>query len=1123
MPILRVNRNDDGTATFTLEFPGVVGPSQQWNGWWDDATPWNAGTYQNLTLSAVSWAPNDPAFLINGGNVPPGRTAVFLHKGSSSENSEGCLILPLAAINQILTTLAGSGASTQEKQQAIQSLDLIVEQNPSLNYTFKPSIINQTNGPEGSQFTVRVQIDGSNNNGISKDAFVHLNFSGSAKYGEDYKISANSASLLHTATAYSGTWTNGFTPPPSANDPFWVKIPEGQSYVDLVFDTLSDAATEQTESVSIKIDDYFIRRDSSPDKKYRDAPKNQILNSPAVSYQITDKESPFDTLFQSGGQGTFVFDLNAAPDQQIGLYFNAYSIPDTMTISDLSTNTIYYNKTLGENIGSTRFENTQFKVNGNSTGDLRITITAPLGGTAWEFRLDSLGIDRPVASPNPSLSMQAALALDPGDTAPITFVTSQGGSLLFDVPAGWAEEEGAQDTVRPEILVSMQSGSSIPVRLKWVVDNSTPGSVNASDFLGGIVPSGEFVVGSSTSGIVDVSLLADNLSEGVEDISFLFFFADTNAPVLGADGSPLRITLGALDGISFTPVSTRPFTDASESIVGTDGIDILFGGNGHDTIVGLDGNDSISGNNGADSILGGLGDDTIDPGFGDDYIDGGAGIDTLIFPRAQSDAVVTRLANGSFHVEDKSSWLPFGIKTLIGIETIQFSDAMQVINSPPAITSGDSANVAENATGTLYTISATDTDPGTVLSYGLAGPDAPWFTVNATTGEITFRTAPDFEIPTDSGKNNVYDLVVTASDGMLSASRALMITVEDIAEGPADDFIGGLGTLGSLSAGSAVNGSIQFVQDIDFLKITLEGGRTYEAQLLGADGEPPGGTLADAYLEFFDASGAFLQFDDDSGPGLSSFLTLSPSASGTFFLGVSDYNLTATGTYQLLLTEVTFGGSGDDSRVGTSANDVFRTFGGRDTIRPLGGNDTVHGDDGVDRVIYDVDRSGNSLSIAADGSIIIQGPLIGRDNLYDVERIDFIDGDFIFDVSGNQSAVVYRLYQAAFARTPDEGGFRYWADAADRFGISVLSLASEFRTAPEFIQKYGANVSDYDYTYNMYRNVLGREPDSGGINYWAGQLTNRVVSRDQLLIEFSESPENKYLTSPNADVGYWVV
>ncbi len=97
----------------------------------------------------------------------------------------------------------------------------------------------------------------------------------------------------------------------------------------------------------------------------------------------------------------------------------------------------------------------------------------------------------------------------------------------------------------------------------------------------------------------------------------------------------------------------------------------------------------------------------------------------------------------------------------------------------PVFTSAVTANFAENGSGTVLTVQATDADlPAATLSYSITGGvDAAKFAVNASTGALTFVSSPNFEAPTDSGANNVYNVQVTASDGTNSTNQALAITV----------------------------------------------------------------------------------------------------------------------------------------------------------------------------------------------------------------------------------------------------------------------------------------------------------------------------------------------------------
>ena len=69
----------------------------------------------------------------------------------------------------------------------------------------------------------------------------------------------------------------------------------------------------------------------------------------------------------------------------------------------------------------------------------------------------------------------------------------------------------------------------------------------------------------------------------------------------------------------------------------------------------------------------------------------------------------------------------------------------------------------------MTTVTATDVDAGATLTYSIiGGADAAKFTINATTGVLTFVSAPDFEAPADAGANNVYDVTVQVSDGTLT-------------------------------------------------------------------------------------------------------------------------------------------------------------------------------------------------------------------------------------------------------------------------------------------------------------------------------------------------------------------
>ena len=80
-------------------------------------------------------------------------------------------------------------------------------------------------------------------------------------------------------------------------------------------------------------------------------------------------------------------------------------------------------------------------------------------------------------------------------------------------------------------------------------------------------------------------------------------------------------------------------------------------------------------------------------------------------------------------------------------------------------------------------------------------------------------------------------------------------------------------------------------------------------------------------------------------------------------------------------------------------------------------------------------------------------------------------------------------------------------------------VAQSFLASEEFIKRYGSNVSDETYTTTLYNNILGRDPDISGYNYWVGNLTNGSETRYELLLGFAESAENKALFTDMTGLG----
>ena len=103
-------------------------------------------------------------------------------------------------------------------------------------------------------------------------------------------------------------------------------------------------------------------------------------------------------------------------------------------------------------------------------------------------------------------------------------------------------------------------------------------------------------------------------------------------------------------------------------------------------------------------------------------------------------------------------------------------DPGSITDHAPVLTGKTTLTMDENETD-VGTIIGTDAD-GDSLTYSITGGvDQDLFTIDASTGVLSFKAGPDYEDPGDSGGDNLYDVEITVSDGSNSTSQALIISV----------------------------------------------------------------------------------------------------------------------------------------------------------------------------------------------------------------------------------------------------------------------------------------------------------------------------------------------------------
>lgn len=209
-------------------------------------------------------------------------------------------------------------------------------------------------------------------------------------------------------------------------------------------------------------------------------------------------------------------------------------------------------------------------------------------------------------------------------------------------------------------------------------------------------------------------------------------------------------------------------------------------------------------------------------------------------------------------------------------------------------------------------------------------------------------------------------------------------------------------------------------------------------------------------------------------------------------------------------TSTVRGWTGPDQIVGSAGNDIIDAVTGPDLINGGGGTNTLIANNLLRGT--EVVRTGESSFSYTDYT----GAVSSATN---IQRIATGPGSDViaYDINGN-AGQVYRLYQAALGRAPDQGGLTAHVTAVDH-GFSLHDDAASFLASPEFANRYGAATTDNAFVDALYQNVLGRAADAAGQANWVNQLTAHVMDRAAVLVGFSESQENHNRVDPTIAAG----
>jgi hypothetical protein len=214
--------------------------------------------------------------------------------------------------------------------------------------------------------------------------------------------------------------------------------------------------------------------------------------------------------------------------------------------------------------------------------------------------------------------------------------------------------------------------------------------------------------------------------------------------------------------------------------------------------------------------------------------------------------------------------------------------------------------------------------------------------------------------------------------------------------------------------------------------------------------------------------------------------------------------------------------AGSDTIVGSASKDLLQGFAGSDIIKAGGGDDrigtdagsdVIDGGAGFDTVIYKGAHANYRIERTGDGwTIADQKGTGGSDTLTNVERVYFTDKDVALISADDTGGQVFRMYQAALDRKPDEAGLDYWTQQIDGKGTKLAAIADGFIKSAEYQQLYGTGLSNRDLVGKYYEHILHRTAEQAGLDFWTGVLDRKAATNAEVLAAISESPENVKLS-----------
>ncbi|AEP08632.1 type I secretion C-terminal target domain-containing protein [Micavibrio aeruginosavorus] len=302
------------------------------------------------------------------------------------------------------------------------------------------------------------------------------------------------------------------------------------------------------------------------------------------------------------------------------------------------------------------------------------------------------------------------------------------------------------------------------------------------------------------------------------------------------------------------------------------------------------------------------------------------------------------------------------------------------INDAPTIASESEGNVASylmnEGVASVATVIAVDPDSQSNLVFSIfGGVDAQMFGIDSLSGALYFLVPPDFENPQDANADNLYEVEVSVSDGVLSDNLDIEVTIL-----PASGAIFGTPSVDVINGTSGSDYIYAFDGD-DIINASDGGDHIYG----GYGDDVLDGGLGDDFL------------DGGLGDDTVTYATAASAITIDLSAGIASGS---AGNDTLVSIENVIGSPYADNITGTDGQNIINANGGNDIIFALGGNDTIYMGSGIANVnagdgndiIYGGSGPAGTITPGSGDDIVYAGVGTGSITIHDGQGFDVYDG-----------------------------------------------------------------------------------------------------------------------------------